>query len=149
KKGQPKVKTIEGVWTAISKETEGEIISMLPDPIPRLNAPITGYYLWKISKETIEMGPDFDEFPLQRYTYKLNPGGQADALDLIPSDKKEHKGMAIYSLKNDYMMICFGRNARPKWFSSSIENPTTIHILRRGKQRTTGQGSTNPKRKEP
>ena len=48
-----------------------------------MNGPTPSYFLWKISKETIDMGLDRkDRFPMYRYTYKLNPEGQTDAVDL-------------------------------------------------------------------
>lgn len=164
-KTQPKPKAIEGFWTEISYEKEGEIITMLPDPIPRLNAPITGYYLWKISKETIEMGPDRkDRFPMYRYTYKLNPGSQADAIDLNLdavnleiADKEKRRKLnanekktqpAIYFVSGNYLMICIGRDSRPKSFTTSEDNHNRVHILRRGKLKSTGPASVNQKRKD-
>lgn len=157
---RPKPKPIEGVWTEISHEMEGEIVSLLV-PIPPLpNMPITGHYIWKISKDTIERGSDRkDRFPLDRASYELNPGGLEGAIDAIPLDDKtkdkekkgkRKKGLGIYCVRDDYLIICFGRGSRPKSFTSSEDNPNQVHVLRRGRldDRNWIQGGSSAKSKD-
>jgi uncharacterized protein (TIGR03067 family) len=113
------------------------------------------------------MGPDRkDRFPLYRYTYKLNPEKQADAIDLNLDaidldhvdkaqrkkidDKEKKTQPSIYYVKGDYLMICIGRYARPKSFTSSKDNPTTIYVLRRGKllNKPNDRDTPEPKHKD-
>ncbi len=163
-KTKPKPNPIEGEWIEICRDRAGHFMSMLPELRPAIGQMgLNVSYVWKITKETIDMGPDEkDRFPQYRYTYKLNPGGQADALDLNLEardlyvldktqrrkiDDKHRKQTAIYFVKGDYLMICIGGDARPKSFTSSKDNPTMITILRRGKLGDSHQDATTPKPK--
>jgi uncharacterized protein (TIGR03067 family) len=122
-KDQPRPKGIEGVWTEVLWEEEGMLISMVPRAMIGVNR---RFHLWKISKGTIEKGET------RRDAFELDPGGQAGAIDLLPPDKKGQRTLGIYVLKGDYLLLCFGRKARPKAFTHSEENPARIYVLRRG-----------------
>ncbi len=135
-KTQARQNEIEGVWTEVCQEMDGKLMSMLPMVGPaHLNFPGPNVVrLWKISKKKIEIGPENHLFPQGQYTYELNPGNKAGAIDLIRLDKIEkEKWRAIYFLKDDYL-ICVGVYgiSRPETFTTSEKPPTTLYILRRG-----------------
>ena len=109
-------------------------------------------YLWIISKEFIERGGENDNFrdyPKKRMRYTLNPENQEDAIDLLPlkEEKGQKVGRAIYLVKDDYMLICIGKNTRPKSFTISKDNPNWVHILRRVRLKPNGPDSAKPKRR--
>lgn len=149
---------IEGVWMELIWETESGVRSVLPR-LPSIpgEMTLTTPYIWRISKHTLEKGPDEkDRFPRWRYTYKLNPNNQEGAIDIIPLDEdkdKKKKGkaktqLAIYFVKDDYLMICFGRDSRPKSFTSSKDNPNWVYILRRSKLKSADPDAAKPNSKD-
>src|SRR5260370_40803715 len=82
-KKKAKANEIEGIWTQVHCETDG-------DSTPGMINPnfISGY-IWKFSKE--EVGSGFG-FPLRdNYHYQLNPGGKMGEIDMIPLDNKGKK----------------------------------------------------------
>jgi uncharacterized protein (TIGR03067 family) len=135
---------IEGGWTLVCSEVEGKVVSQLPSfsgaTLPR-GAPGGGAvpYLWKISRERIETGPDNHLFPQGRFSYELNPGKQAGAMDWVPLDKEggkivAEKQRAIFFVKDDYLLVCSsqdGATARPEKFSTSSAPRTVLYVLRR------------------
>lgn len=82
--------------------------------------------------------------------YDLNPGKQEGAIDLLPlnEDKDKKKGLAIYFVKDDYMIICLGKDSRPKSFTISKDNPNRVHILRRHDPKSSDPDSVKPKGKD-
>lgn len=163
--GKAKPNSIVGEWIEVSIE-KGGIQHILPDYLDvRLgmeryrfgSVEMHKSYVWKISKDRIEEGPDEkDRFPQWRYTYRLNPDDQNGTIDLIPLDAakgkkktdKPKKQLAIYFVKDDYLMVCFGRDSRPKSFTSSKDNPNWVYILRRSKLKSADPDSAKPKRKD-
>jgi hypothetical protein len=153
-KSKPKVNSIEGEWVLLIWDMGGGPQSMLPDLRQHIPGHMvsTDLYIWKISKETIDEGPDIkDLFPMYRSAYKLHPEKQSDVLALnleereriIPAKNvrkklgsKEKKAyQAIYYINGDYLMICIGSKSRPKNFTSSKDNPTTIYVLFRHRRK--------------
>src|SRR5207249_2636940 len=135
---------LEGVWTLIYYELGGQVFScgLANPPVPKgSEGPL---YIWNISREKMEEGPDNKNFPVLRYSYQLNAGGKKgamDAMDLFPLDKdgnKTEKGkvLAILVLHEEFLIICSSERGglrRPERLLSS-SNPTTIlYIFRRGK----------------
>lgn len=148
--------SIEGEWFQISSEMEGGVGSSLPDTRPPMpgELTITDYYIWRITGKTIEMGPDKEGwFPQWRDTYELNPDNQEGTIDITSLDEgrenekedKPKRTRGIYFVKGDYLLICIGRDARPKDFTSSKDNPNRVFVLRRGKLRFGGSNITKPK----
>ena len=140
KKAKPS--PIDGVWTWVSWENQGRVVSFLPrrPPAVGLGMVETGPYLWMISKNEIQCGPDDGGFiPLQRYTFELNPGNKEGLIDLVSYSKNgqkvvETKLPAIYALIDDYLLICMSEETRPESFSTSGKPATrNLVVLRRGK----------------
>jgi uncharacterized protein (TIGR03067 family) len=128
-------KEIEGLWTEIWCENGGKETAITwplrePDSPPKI---------WKFFKEEIQVGWDDHMFPQCRFTYKLNPGNKAGAIDFIGSEKNKPelgKGtwQAIYLQKDDYLIICWDKDERPAGFTTSGKTRPTrwLYILRRG-----------------
>ncbi len=141
-----KNETILGIWTVIYYENGGDYFSSIE--LAWLNGTISnpnprgygGPFIWKISKEKIEVGPDNWRFPTGQYTYILNPGGEKGTIDKV-NTRGGAINKAIYFLKDDLLVICGAiHNApRPRIFTTTpVPNHTWMHILRRGKLRPIG-----------
>jgi hypothetical protein len=153
KSGKDRPNPIKGDWTVVIRDRgSGGISCLVPDlRLSKFFGREPTTFRWKINKATIEMGKDVDGvFPQKRYSYKLHPGNQANAIDLIldavdldienkadrrtldAKAKKVQQG--IYFVNDDYLMICVGRNSRPKVITNDEkDNPATIEVLRRGR----------------
>lgn len=127
-----------GRWTEICTDIEGKITSRLPDIQAdrwlRINHPIE----WEITREIIGMQLNPMGVPQSRFSYQLNPGGLKGAIDCTYLPDKEDKvkpkrRFGIYFVRDDYLLLCFGGDVRPKKFSGTKENGCSIFILRKGK----------------
>ena len=133
--GEKKAKPneIEGVWTWVSEENEGRVVSFSPAPARALGTGPAGHgmLLWKISKDEIEMVS-------HRCAYELHPENKPGTMDLIPLDKNgkkllKEKHVAIYFLTDDWLFICSSPEVRPESFTTSGKPPSRfLHLLRRG-----------------
>jgi uncharacterized protein (TIGR03067 family) len=118
---------LEGIWTLVSEENEGRVLSFLPRSSGNAGDFVL---LWKISKDEIDMG--------NRYAYELNPKKQPGTIDLIRLDKDGKKilkdrGLAIYFIKDDWLFICEGQDKRPDAFTTSGKpSAWFLLVLRRG-----------------
>ncbi len=137
---QLKQKELEGVWTQVCYEIDGEVMSSLPGSgHPNFpGAAATVPYLWKISKDYIELGPDNHLFPNSRFSYELSPDRKIGAMDLVAIGQDgqkigQGKLRALYSMQDDYMIVCWNRDARPENFTTSKKAKGWLFILRRGK----------------
>ena len=140
--GQKKTRTngIEGIWTEVVSELEGGVIWSLPTATPTLGTGMVPSVpiLWKFSKDKIETGPDTGLFPLTQGTYELNPGNKIGAIDVIGFDKQGKKDErdqwhAIYSLNDDWLIICGSKGMRPDTFTTGGKSDRGLIVLRRGK----------------
>jgi hypothetical protein len=128
---------IEGLWIEVSRESEGKMVSSLPEPHNRIGSTVV--FLWKISKDKIETGPDNHLFPMIRMIYEFIPGNKAGMIDLIPLDKNgkkmvKDKSQAIYVLKDDWLFICWSTEMRPETFATFGNGPKReLCVLRRSK----------------
>ncbi len=129
---------IEGVWTQICYENEGDIDLMLPGPIALNSSVLSPPYIWRISKENIDKGPNNQIFPTERFISRFLPGNK---LDMVPTDAKGKKLpkagklLAYYHLKDDYLFICWSYlgDPRPESFTTSVNTKTRmLVVLRRG-----------------
>lgn len=149
-----KTKGIEGIWTQVYSETDGDSSPSMKNVGPLREAGGKGFpdrvvqYVWKFSKEAVETGWDTPGFPWFRSPYQLNPGGKMGAIDIttdilnqLPLGEKEKKRKqekmkGIFLLKDDLLIICFAygnESPRPETFATSPLSSSRLVILRRGK----------------
>jgi uncharacterized protein (TIGR03067 family) len=93
--------SMDGTWIAISGEEKGKEITQKEFEKDQETLEIKGKSLkWKRRTETIDL------------TFKLSPKARPAGIDLIyPGDKGTNH--AIYSLKEDKLVICFSSKMNP------------------------------------
>jgi uncharacterized protein (TIGR03067 family) len=142
---------IEGIWTQVHSETDGDSSPSMRNPGYDPPGPMRGtggngsglgQYVWKFSKEEVGSGWIEDQsFPIFRSHYQLDPDGKMGAMDMIPLDKQgkkmeKEKVNGIYFLKDDILIICFAYEngaPRPEGFTTSALSKSRLVFLRRGK----------------
>jgi uncharacterized protein (TIGR03067 family) len=116
---------IEGTWTAVSAERNGE--KMPEDQVKKLKLIITA------DKFKADAGDEKHEAD-----YKIDATKKPATIDVTPLDGAE-KGktiLGIYALQGDELKICLARpggNERPTEFASKADSETLLIVLKRDK----------------
>jgi uncharacterized protein (TIGR03067 family) len=116
-------KKLEGTWTVISLERDGQ----------KLDIENLGKVVLTFKREQLVLDSENNLFEKGELTYELDPSPKPKAIDLIKSDGKAKKvNRAIYSIDGDELKLCIqdpaqkaGRAKRPDSFETK-EKPVIL-----------------------